>query len=230
MDRCIVNKILLFFIIVEIVLIAGVVGYRLGRADAIETMEQPVYNITLRVDREMIEYEEVDISESVEEIVETRDPVNDIAPTPGKVEISYPTNTKPGATPVVHIYTDNEVAYLAKTVWGEARGLSKTEQAAVVWTILNRVDDGRFGKGIVNVITAPKQFVGYKTSNPITAEIKEVVLDVLNRWEREKAGIEDVGRVLPKGYLYFRGNGKENLFSKSWNSKNVWDWSLESPY
>ena len=29
---------------------------------------------------------------------------------------------------------------------------------------------------------------------------------------------------------FFRGNGKINLFSKEWNSKNIWNWSLESPY
>ncbi len=33
---------------------------------------------------------------------------------------------------------------IAKTIWGEARGTSMTEKAAVAWCILNRVDSGEY--------------------------------------------------------------------------------------
>ena len=55
--------------------------------------------------------------------------------------------------------TEYEINMLAKTVWGEARGCNKLEQSAVVWCILNRVDDGQ--GSIAQVITAPDQFHGY---------------------------------------------------------------------
>lgn len=98
---------------------------------------------------------------------------------------------------------EKEVEMLAKTIWGEARGVeSITEKAAVAWCILNRVDTKGYACGgdIEYVLTFPGQFVGYDEDNPVTNECKEIAADVLTRWAAEKAGIEDVGRVLPKEY------------------------------
>ena len=209
------NKILLIILLIETILLAGVIGYRLGEASA---YVQPVYQFTLQVDPSMIEYKEEDIPKPEEEANE-QTPVEDINNEAEVVELIIENN-----------FTNEEIDYIAKTVWGEARGLSKTHQAGVVWTILNRFDDGRFGKGIIGVITAPSQFAGYRSGNPVDQEIRDLVVDVLDRYSQEKAGVENVGRVLPKGYLYLRGNGKVNLFSKKWNSNDVWNWSLESPY
>ena len=213
MDQNKLNKILLAILFVESILVAGMIGYRLGEAKHIEPVEPAVYNFTLQVDPSMIEYKDPSIKK-VEGFVRESEKVEE----PEPITVAEPS------------YTDEEVAYIAKTVWGEARGLPKTEQAAVVWTILNRVDDGRFGKNIIGVITAPKQFTGYKSSHPVDPEIRNLVIDVLDRWDLEKAGSTNVGRVLPKEYLYFRGDGKHNLFTKKWNSNDIWDWSLVSPY
>lgn len=126
------------------------------------------------------------------------------------------------------------VPYLAKTVWGEARGSSTTKQAAVIWCILNRVDncDTQTPEDIIRVITAPNQFHGYKEYHP-TERHSWLAEDVLKRWLREKAGETDVGRILPENYLYFGsspGSGG-NRFRTSYKSTGVyWDWSLESPY
>ena len=209
------NKILVAILFIETILLAGVIGYRLGEARA---YVQPVYQFTLQVDPSMIEYKEEDIPKPEEEANE-QTPVEDINNEAEVVELIIENN-----------FTNEEIDYIAKTVWGEARGLSKTHQAGVVWTILNRFDDGRFGKGIIGVVTAPSQFAGYRSGNPVDPEIRDLVVDVLDRYSQEKAGIENVGRVLPKEYLYFRGNGKTNLFSEKLNSNNTWDWSLESPY
>ena len=48
-----------------------------------------------------------------------------------------------------------EAEYIAKALYGEARGCSTTEQAAVVWCILNRVDDesGLWPDDIIGVVT-----------------------------------------------------------------------------
>ena len=72
-----------------------------------------------------------------------------------------------------------EAELIAKCVWGEARGCSTTEQAAVMWCILNRVDAG-YGT-VTEVITAPYQFTGYRSSNPIDEEIYNLAVDVLTR-------------------------------------------------
>ena len=113
-------------------------------------------------------------------------------------------------------------------VWGKARGCSKTEQAATVWCVLNRVDDG-YGD-ILSVLLAPNQFQGYDSSNPVSPEIAALVKDVLIRWEIEKECVGGVGRVLPKDYLWFTGDGRHNHFRNEYRSDETWDWSLPSPY
>lgn len=126
-------------------------------------------------------------------------------------------------------WTDEEVIVLAKMVWGEARGVpSDTEKAACVWCALNRVDQG-YGS-IVTVVAAPYQFVGYREENPVDDEMITLCIDVLTRWYAEKDGQTDVGRVLPKEYLWFSGDGSRNHFRNAYRGGNRWDWSLPSPY
>ena len=215
MTMRLINEILAVILLIEIILLAGVIGYRIGKESA---YIQPIYQFTLQVDSSMIEYKEESVPKpDTKEMDQT--PVKDIS---SEVEVVE--------SVIENTFTNEEIDHITKTVWGEARGLSKTHQAGVVWAVLNRCDDGRFGKGVIGVVTAPSQFAGYRSSNPVDPEIRDLVVDVLDRYSQEKAGIDNVGRVLPKEYLYFRGNGKVNLFSKKWNSDNVWDWSLESPY
>ena len=57
-----------------------------------------------------------------------------------------------------------------------------------------------------------------------------LVEDVLARWMAEKECVGSVGRVLPKEYLYFTGDGVHNYFTTEWQGGQTWDWSLESPY
>ena len=126
----------------------------------------------------------------------------------------------------------NEIPYIARTVWGEARGCSKTEQAAVIWCILNRVDSSirYMPDNIIDVVTQKHQFLGYVKTFPVTEKIRELVIDVLTRWEMEKAGVENVGRILPPEYMWFHGDGRHNHFRDSYRGGNRWDWSLDSPY
>ena len=125
-----------------------------------------------------------------------------------------------------------EAEVLAKTVYGEARGCSITEQAAVIWCVLNRVDDecAFWPDDIIGAATQPKQFHGYYAGNPVTQEHYELALDVIDRWQREKNGEADVGRVLPPEYLYFHGDGEHNHFRTEYAGGHTWDWSLDSPY
>lgn len=125
--------------------------------------------------------------------------------------------------------------YLAKCAWGEARSESPTRQAAVMWCVLNRVDDPRFPDDVVSVVTQPTQFFGYHRINPTEPELYDLALDVLVRWQAEHAGCEDVGRVLPREYVYFTGRGGVNYYGTEYHARYgmvgpEWDWSLESPY
>ena len=127
------------------------------------------------------------------------------------------------------LYGETEITALAKLIWGEAQGIERdTEKAAIAWTVLNRYDAG-MGKSIMDVLTAPNQFY-YRASFPATDELKALAADVLSRWERERKGETDVGRVLPKGFCWYRGDGRRNHFRDAYKGGNVWEWSLESPY
>lgn len=119
---------------------------------------------------------------------------------------------------------------LSQTVWGEARGCSTTEQAAVIWCILNRVDSPDFPNDPLMVVQQPNQFAGYDPSYPIEQEFVDLVNDVMGRWELEKTAVGSVGRVLPKEYTYFHGDGVRNWFRDAYKGGNTWNWSLDSPY
>lgn len=126
---------------------------------------------------------------------------------------------------------DDAITMLAKVIWGEARGCTTTEQAAVVWTVLNRVDHPDFGDDIEEVVLRPNAFTGYDPSNPVLEEHMRLAEDVIERWTWEKWDGGDYGRVLPKAYLYFHGDGKINWFRMEYeHTGEYWDWSFESPY
>ena len=138
------------------------------------------------------------------------------APTPTPVPTPTPTPTPtPEPTPGAEQEPDYsvEAEYIAKTLWGEARGCPVDEQEQIVWCILNRVDSDNpyFPDDIISVITQPYQFHGYSSGNPIWPELYELSLDVLSRWEAEKRG-EESNRNLDPEYLYFGGDGKHNYF------------------
>ena len=132
----------------------------------------------------------------------------------------------------VMYYSDNDAILLAKVTYLEARGIeNKTELACVMWTILNRVDAG-YGT-IEEVITAPNQFAYSPDANTVTdhgVNLVELAYDVLARWNSEKNGKTDVGRVLPADYLWYAGNGEHNYFRNEFRTANKWDYSLPSPY
>ena len=130
----------------------------------------------------------------------------------------------------VYKATQEEIETLAKIVYREARGIKEdSHKAAVVWCILNRVDDGYWGDNIVDVATYPNAFA-WVPDTPVDEELVDLVVDVVTRWNHEKEGLSDVGRTLPKEYLYFTGDGSYNHFTKEWGSTDYWDWSLPNPY
>ncbi len=140
------------------------------------------------------------------------------------------TPAQPAVEPA-KLYTEADVEMLARLIYTEARGVrSKTEQAAVVWVVLNRLDNpNRLQKTIAEVVCAPYQF-DYRPWVPVTDEFKALAVDVLERWQAEKDGQADVGRVLPPEYQYFEGWGGRNWFSAEWKSGEFWGWGLDSPY
>jgi len=128
------------------------------------------------------------------------------------------------------LWSTDDIIALCKTVIGEAGTKSPEQMAAVVWCVLNRVDDLAFPDNIADAATQAFQFQGYNWWNPIDPNVEKIVLDVLERWQSEKSGETDVGRILPREYLYFLGDGTVNHYTKSFGADEEWDWSLLSPY
>ena len=116
-------------------------------------------------------------------------------------------------TPVYYemYFTEDDIAEVAKMLWGEARGCTRDNQIKGAWVVCNRVDDERFPDTIQDVLSQPHQFHGYSESFPVTDELYSVAFDVLTRWSYEKQGVP-VRRELPESFLWFTGNGRENIF------------------
>lgn len=148
-----------------------------------------------------------------------------------QVQVSHKLKAEQKAqTNQAYTVTREEIETLAKIVYREARGIREnSHKAAVVWCILNRVDDGYWGDTIVEVATYPNAFA-WVPDTPVEGELVDLVVDVITRWNYEKGGLSNVGRTLPKDYLYFTGNGSYNHFTREWGSTDYWDWSLPDPY
>lgn len=127
---------------------------------------------------------------------------------------------------------EEEVIMLAKLIYAEAGGIpSDMEKAAVVWCVLNRIDDesGLWPDTVYEVVTQEYQFAYYPECT-LTDENMKIAADVLTRRERERAGAEDIGRVLPSEYCFFTGDGQHNNFTIEWRAGASWDWRLSNPY
>ena len=141
-----------------------------------------------------------------------------------------PVRTKPSVTPkseAIEI-SHTDAVLIAKTLYGEYRGEDKLQQAAVAWCILNRAD--HYGQSVESVVTAPNQFSGYSENNPVDNGLYNMAKDVLYRHALEKQGNQNVGRILPKEYMWFSGDGRVNHFRNSYLSGDFWNWSLKNPY
>ena len=141
------------------------------------------------------------------------------APT-APVEANKPEQTEapePSEEPIYYemYFTEDDVAEVAKMLWGEARGCTRDNQIKCAWVVVNRVDDDRFPDTIQSVLEQPSQFHGYDPTYPVTDELYSVAFDVLTRWSYEKQGVP-VRRELSGSFLWFTGNGEENIFREAW--------------
>ena len=113
-------------------------------------------------------------------------------------------------------YSEADIALLCKMAWGEARGCAPAEQALCVWTPLNRLDNGGFGSSIEEIVTAERQFIGYAPENPVTEEIRAVVVAVLEAWVAGEPAPALPPYAETGDYLFFSGDGRHNYFRESW--------------
>lgn len=151
--------------------------------------------------------------------------VNDAAPSITKERVTQESEE----TVYILYYTANDAIDIAKLLWRECGSVeSKTEQACVAWSLLNRVD--ATGESIYDTIRKPNQYA-FSEWTQVMDDMLVLAYDVLNRWNDERNGFADVGRVLPNEYIYFSGDGVHNYFRDAFQEPyNIWDYSLNSPY
>jgi len=132
---------------------------------------------------------------------------------------------------VTTTYSEEDAVLLAQVMLNEAGGIpSQTEQSMVAWTVLNRVDDGRFGGSIYEVLAAPAQFAWWSGTS-VRDDLLALARDVLERYAREQSGETEVGRTLPPDKLYFYGDGAHNYFYSSSGGDAAYSFSdYSTPY
>lgn len=132
-------------------------------------------------------------------------------------------------------YSEEDITNMAKMCYGESMNLpilstkygdrSATYQSAeAMYAVLNRVDAG-YGD-ISTCIKAKKQFVGYKSSNPVTEEMYDLAKLVIEDW----AIGQEKYRVLPSEYLYFHGDGRHNHFTTKNGGGVEYDHWIRDPF
>lgn len=129
-------------------------------------------------------------------------------------------------------FDTEDIVILAQMVLGEAGGLSYTERAATIWVALNQYDvaQKKSPQKLSAIVTRYGNFTGWHPTNEVTADNIWLVLDVLQRYEREKNGETDVGRVIPSGYVQFRGGYKYRYEWKLVNGKCVYEKDANGNY
>ena len=241
------NKFLFIFIIILFLISAVYIVW--SRARNYELLNKPddtspstQVEILTRVEsaQETLEIPESEIDSEPESVEDTGEPDEIVViETEASVETTAETvriiEVTPGLKSAIDCWTREDIlTVIARCVFCEARGVaSQTEQACVIWTVLNRIDSNQYPRHIVDVILSPNQFA-YRDNAPTVDDFGRDLIaladDVLCRYERELSGEVDVGRVLPKEYRYFWGNNHHNYFRLVNYGDVYWDYSLPSPY
>lgn len=151
--------------------------------------------------------------------------------TPTETDVS-PTETAPLPEDMdergyLQFVSQREIEMLACIVDWEIGSGTLIEKQAVVWCVLNRVDAGSAGgfrDTVYGVLTQSGQFRSYYGTG--SNESYNIVVDCLTLWQMEKqSGYPIDGRVLPRDYCWYHGDGRHNYFRNAYSGGSYWDWS-----
>lgn len=128
-------------------------------------------------------------------------------------------------------FSESDIIMLAQLIDIEANSVYPlNRRAAVGWTVLNRLDNGRWGPTTISGIIAQSGQYAWYSGRSYSELNYNIAHDVLTRWATEKIeGCPNFGRVLPPNYESFYGDGSQNHFYDV--NGNYWDFSVEyDPY
>lgn len=126
--------------------------------------------------------------------------------------IDVPTETAPVESNSVaevsssYPITEYERILLCNIVANESGSdwISIYDKACVVACVINRVDDSRFPNSVEEVLTQPYQFSGYYASDCYYPTVTDACIQAVDYYFEHSNEFGD--------YLYFEGNGTNNVF------------------
>ena len=116
---------------------------------------------------------------------------------------------------------EREAEYIAKVIYGTARDHADSDKKAVVWCILNRVENHSHPNNVMEVCEQPKQWMGYSDENPVLTELYDLALTELKTW------YSGGHRPMSNDYIYLSWSSKEILLRDTFEeNKNTNYWRM----
>lgn len=113
-----------------------------------------------------------------------------------------------------------EAEWIARVMYGMYRPEHKdSDLRAIVWCILNRVDNKAYPGEIQAVCQQKSQWMGYSDDNPVIAKMYDIALAELKKWH------SDAVRPMSADYVYLTWSSKEILLRDTFaenRSTNYW--------
>ena len=113
-----------------------------------------------------------------------------------------------------------EAEWIARVMYGMAKPDHKdSDLRAIVWCILNRVDNKAYPGEVQAVCQQKSQWMGYSDDNPVIAKLYDIALAELKKWHG------DAVRPMSADYVYLTWSSKEILLRDTFaenRSTNYW--------
>lgn len=221
-----IDKVVKIVVVGNLVLSLALAGNLSGVVQILEQQQATIESQAIVMKQQEEELESVNVVVATQEGV-INQLESDLSETRLFVEQStYGTEIIEETEPVVsvdtiqHDFTQYEVELLARLIQSEigSNGVVLSQREAVVWCVLNRLDDSRFPNTIEGILFAPNQFTGYGLHHALKDNFINIANQVLCYYEYEKQTGDTSYRVLPSNYYFFRGNGTVNLFRQEYKS------------
>ena len=115
---------------------------------------------------------------------------------------------------------EREAEWIAKVMYGMAKPDHKdSDLRAIVWCILNRVDNKAYPGEVQAVCQQKSQWMGYSDDNPVIAKLYDIALAELKSWHN------GVPRPMTADFVYLTWSSKEILLRDTFaenRSTNYW--------
>lgn len=115
---------------------------------------------------------------------------------------------------------EREAEWIARVMYGMAKPDHKdSDLRAIVWCVLNRVDNRAYPGEVQAVCQQKSQWMGYSDDNPVIAKLYDIALAELKKWHGDSV------RPMSADYVYLTWSSKEILLRDTFaenRSTNYW--------